>query len=238
MLHTFRKGKVMKALSCTLLLMAGLAFVLVGCTDNSASVVSPGDQTLSGTADLPAAGLGKVGAEVHSVSGNLHKFIRFTNGATKKKWDCFSKITLNARLGQDGTVSGSISCQYVGTPPEGYFPPLSGRVIQLKVEESPGFGMMAKVMWETTKGAELFPPELGFGPAPIGCMVMVDRGEGKKDTPDCGATICAIDNEVVMTDMGFYPMSPSEFVDTTEPWAEFFGLPLYTPVDNGNLQVR
>ncbi len=34
----------MKALSCALLLMAGLAFVLLGCSDNSAPIVSPTDQ--------------------------------------------------------------------------------------------------------------------------------------------------------------------------------------------------
>ena len=36
----------MKIFSCTLLLMASLAFVLVGCSDNSGSPVTPGGPTL------------------------------------------------------------------------------------------------------------------------------------------------------------------------------------------------
>ena len=47
-----RKGKVMKTLSCALLLMASMAFVLLGCSDNSALPVSPTDQSAGAPASL------------------------------------------------------------------------------------------------------------------------------------------------------------------------------------------
>ncbi len=40
-----RKGKAMKLLSCALLLMASMAFVLLGCSDDSTGVVSPSERT-------------------------------------------------------------------------------------------------------------------------------------------------------------------------------------------------
>jgi hypothetical protein len=43
--NIIRKGKAMKALSFVLLLMASMAFVLGGCSDNSAVPVSPTDQS-------------------------------------------------------------------------------------------------------------------------------------------------------------------------------------------------
>jgi hypothetical protein len=47
-----RKGRVMKTVSFALLLMATLAFVVVGCSDNSTVPVSPTDQPAKGAASL------------------------------------------------------------------------------------------------------------------------------------------------------------------------------------------
>ena len=47
-----RKGKAMKALSFALLLMASVAFVLVGCSDNAMQPVSPTDQITQAPASL------------------------------------------------------------------------------------------------------------------------------------------------------------------------------------------
>lgn len=54
----------MTAPFCALLLMAMLAFVLVGCSDDSNSVASPGSQpTLSST---PPGALAKAGSNIRS----------------------------------------------------------------------------------------------------------------------------------------------------------------------------
>jgi hypothetical protein len=47
-----RKGKVMKTLSVVLLLLASVAFVLVGCSDNSTVPVTPTDQAVQGSGPL------------------------------------------------------------------------------------------------------------------------------------------------------------------------------------------
>lgn len=47
-----RKGNVMKTLSLALLLMASIAFVLLGCSDNSSPLVSPTDQFSQAPASL------------------------------------------------------------------------------------------------------------------------------------------------------------------------------------------
>jgi hypothetical protein len=58
----------MKILSLALLLTASLAFLLVGCTDNSSPIEASADQALS-TGTSPSA-LAKGGPMIHSASGN------------------------------------------------------------------------------------------------------------------------------------------------------------------------
>jgi hypothetical protein len=224
----------MKTLSLALLLMASMTFVLLGCSDNSATIAGPTDQTVSRGVHPTATGLDKSGPVLNSVSGNAHNFIRFTSGTHKKNWDMFGNLRFSAKLGQDNIASGNICAQYVGAlPPPGWFPPFSGKIFQLKVEDNPGVGKMAKVMFEITDGAELFPPE--YGPAPVGCMVVVDGGEGGKPLLDCTVILVCIDSPEVMDFYGFYGMSPIEYAQLMELW---WGASPYLPIDNGNIQVR
>ncbi len=58
----------MKLLSCALLLMASLAFVLLGCSENSTPIASPTNQMAP---PMPAAGLAK-GGVLHSVTGSAN----------------------------------------------------------------------------------------------------------------------------------------------------------------------
>ena len=60
----------MKILSVALLLMASMAFVLLGCSDKSTSPVTPGEQTIG--APSSSAGLAKMGDEQHSATGSAH----------------------------------------------------------------------------------------------------------------------------------------------------------------------
>jgi len=225
-----------KTLSLALLLMASMAFVLLGCSDREDSVLSPPDApSLSPAAELTATGLGKSGPVLNSVSGNLHHFFGIADGTGKRRWDCFSNVSVSAKLDQDHIASGSIRSRYIGTPPEGYFPPFSGRIIQLMVEDNPGVGRMAKVMFEITEGAELFPPE--YGPTPVGVVVVIDGGEGKKALPDCTVVWWAIDSPEVIEAIGLYGMSPLEYAQLIQSMLPP-EVPLYSPVDNGNIQVR
>ena len=62
----------MKTLSFALLLMASLAFVLLGCSDDSNAVVNPGDQTIATSAH--SASLAKGKAILHSATGASNEF--------------------------------------------------------------------------------------------------------------------------------------------------------------------
>jgi len=225
----------MKILSVSLLLMATIAFVLIGCSDDSGTVVPPNDGAVS-TPGAPA-GFAKSGPGVHSVSGNVHVFVQTTNGTSDKHWSVFSNMSMNAVLGQGNIVSGTIKSCYIGTPLPGSFPEFSGKMIQLIVEENPEVGRMAKVMFEVTKGVELFPPE--FGPTPVGCLVIVDGGEGTNALPDCISSLVAIDSPETMQSYGFYDLTPGGYIEGIIPILPYFGLDSpYQGISNGNIQVR
>ncbi len=85
----------MKTLSLALLLLASLTFVLVGCSDNSNSLVSTNERT-------NAPGVLSKSAPVHSVTGS--SLLRFSdeNGSVK-----MGTLTINAFLYQDGTAGGT-----------------------------------------------------------------------------------------------------------------------------------
>ena len=96
----------MKILSVALLLMASLAFVMWGCSDNSSSVVSTNEQTSA------PGGLSK-SAPVHSVTGS--SLLRFTDNYGSVK---MGTLTINAFLYQDGTAGGTYN--WVTLRGEGY----------------------------------------------------------------------------------------------------------------------
>jgi hypothetical protein len=54
-IRNIRRGNAMKIMSLALLLMASMAFVLVGCSDNSAPLVAPTDQSAQTPAPLAKA---------------------------------------------------------------------------------------------------------------------------------------------------------------------------------------
>jgi PBP1b-binding outer membrane lipoprotein LpoB len=54
-IRNIRRGNAMKIMSLALLLMASMAFVLVGCSDKSAPLVAPTDQSAQTPAPLAKA---------------------------------------------------------------------------------------------------------------------------------------------------------------------------------------
>lgn len=104
-----RKGKIMKILSVVLLLMACLAFVLMGCSDNPGSLVTPSDQTLA-TAASPGS-LAKGGAIVGSVHGE--GFYDVDLSGTNSGFLASVRVEFVALKHSDGTCRGEYVMFYL-----------------------------------------------------------------------------------------------------------------------------
>jgi hypothetical protein len=95
-----RKGNIMKPISCVLLLMASLAFVLMGCSENVAPVSGPGGQsTASSSSAVPLA---KGGSVIHSVSGS--SLLHFNDGNGTER---IGTLTMAANLYEGGMAGGT-----------------------------------------------------------------------------------------------------------------------------------
>jgi hypothetical protein len=93
------KGKAMKLLSCALLLMASMAFVLLGCSDNSTSPSGPIGQS----APSPSAMvLAKEGPVVRSVTGS--SLLHFTDEYGTSK---IGTLTIAAKAYEGGAAGGT-----------------------------------------------------------------------------------------------------------------------------------
>jgi hypothetical protein len=151
----------MKVLSCALLLMASMAFVLFGCSDNSNSLVTPNDQAIAPSTSH--AVLAKMGEGIHSATGTGHAWYI---------WDRSPALcSFSAILHADGRCSGEIQDIDKGQP--FYF---HGKVYDLRVEEN-----RARVSWKCTRGswpAYGAPDMTGW----LGMMVVVDNGKGNGAT--------------------------------------------------------
>jgi len=84
----------MKTFCCAFLLMASMAFVLLGCSDNSGPVAASNEQV---TAPSNASSLAKGGPVVHSVTGS--SLLRF--------FDKMGTLTIAAHQYEDATVDGT-----------------------------------------------------------------------------------------------------------------------------------
>jgi hypothetical protein len=90
----------MKLLSCALLLTASMAFVLAGCSENSVSPVSAGEQTVA--TPVAPTGLMKKGPVVASVTGN--GAVRYDYWVDGKQ--VFGSFAVSARKYADGSCEG------------------------------------------------------------------------------------------------------------------------------------
>jgi hypothetical protein len=172
-----RKGGAMKATSCALLLMAMLAFILMGCSDNSSSLITPQDKTPSLAGSTPP--LSKAGVR-HSLTGSAHTYnitvwSDYFGGycivpGPKEKGGYYNVFTITAAEDKSGNFSGSFVSQFQGkVPPDqanGTLAKVEGKVIQLMVDET---GKMAKVVCELTKIT-------GYSLPQWFVMVLIDNG--------------------------------------------------------------
>jgi hypothetical protein len=215
----------MKALSVVLLLMASMAFVLLGCSDNPTSSPAVPEQALHGA--NASVSLAKGGTVVHSATGCAR--VREFWGSEVKYEFSFSAVQTDA-----GTSSGEVQMvdQSLIKSGGGIFK-FHGKIFSLQIE-----GNRAKLNWTFTSG-----PWTGF----YGCAVVEDNGEGAKATgPDMATGVLWTDG----SDIGIYTipqlvaMCPNEFLD----WLENYvfevlmglppGMPTLMPTEHANVQVK
>ena len=227
----------MKTISFALLLMASLAFVLMGCSDNSGPLLAPTDQAGSSPTSpmVPA----KVGVQ-HSVTGSAHTYNMEIYDpvmgwafvpAPKQKGGVYNVVTINAIDHGDGTFSGKYISQLMGAVPPGlvgFASKVEAKVIQLQLDET---GTMAKVVCEITKWIGI--------PLPAWMIIVfVDKGEGATSERDeessYWATLDPAERDTWLA------WTPQEYLD----WEWGIIQPMFPdlgatfPIDNGNIQIR
>ena len=219
-LHIIRKGKVMKVLSLALLLMASVAFVLLGCSDNSGPVGAPTDQALSTGASSGALAKGCV------VVGSVVGAGTF---ATPDPSTFFSsvKFEFTAMKYSDGTCRGEFAMTLVGLG-EGKGTKIYGNVKGIKF-----YGNVA-MFWGELRSEFLVDV---FGKASWRqIFVVTDNGQGKKRVPDRMSNPWLTSEEL---------SPPGEFETYWAKSAEDFlasissdlGTPPDYPLARGNIQV-
>jgi hypothetical protein len=211
-LITCRKGKVMKIFSCTLLLIAILAFVLLGCSDSN-SPVTPSEQALSTATSTTALAKGGVLA---SASGSGQMYID-ENGKPAEKGDMMRVFTFNAREYADG-CSGEVTFQVAPGRPLAF----KGDVILLKVH-----GNKASIVFKYTEGEGFFAGLVGW----VALMQVRDNGEGASALPDELAGFLSLNRPTIP------PRWETSTPDEDTPALARFGYPL-VPINMGNIQVR
>ena len=207
----------MKTLSCVLLLLASMAFVLVGCSDNS-TPVGPPNASAQLSASVPVT-LEKGVTVLHFAAGGGH-LSDFWGGEVKWIFSFAAK-----QFGSD-TYSGQV--QFVDDAGLKFH----GTIINLNVVDN-----KAKLCWTFTSG-----PWAGL----FGCAVVADNGEGRNATgPDMMTGFLYTDGSDIGTGTiaGITAMTPGEFVT----WLEEYlfpvviglppGLPALLPTSHGNVQV-
>jgi hypothetical protein len=226
----------MKTLSLALLLMASMAFVLLGCSDNSSPVVSPTDQVLS--SPTASTGLAKAGVKaVNSLRGSANAYYILWYGpdgtlwgtipGPKQKGGFYNVETIHADAYSDGTASGSFLYQYLGKlPPDvggGFFDKVEGKVIKLSVEGNKAFVVVEITNWK------LWPLPAWFA------QVFIDNGEGASSSDEL--------SEWFVTPEGGSPdlwlaMDPDAFISWSTDQLQGTDVPVLFPIDHGNIQVR
>lgn len=210
----------MKLLSCALLLMASMTFVLAGCSENLNSPVSAGDQTAA-TPVAPTS-LMKKGPVVASVTGN--GAVRYDYWVDGKQ--VFGSFAVSARKYADGSCEGEY--QIIDhTVPWKSTNWWHGKVLSLEI-----VGNMALVggqeMKFPGKGDEIY---LNWYDA----FVLVDNGEGSSATsPDVRSNVYSEppSNYLHMKN-DVWTMTPDQLIAFIEAT---YGLTPFN-VTQGNIQV-
>ncbi len=211
----------MKILHVAILLMASLAFVLIGCSDTPTSLSAGPAQGLSAP-----AGFAKVGTVTHTATGCAR--VREFWGYSYK-----TEFSFSATLTLQGISSGEVVLtDQSSLKSGGEILKFRGEIFSLQVE-----GNRAKLNWTYASG-----PWTGM----YGCTVVEDNGEGANSRPDKASVYLWTDG----SDLGRYTisqviaMSPNEYIDWLEDYVFVVlmgmpaGTPALEPTDHGNVQVQ
>jgi hypothetical protein len=207
----------MKALSLALLLMACMAFVLLGCSDKSTSPLTPSEQTIAALSSGPS--LAK-GGPVHSANGACNSFFE----GKMQNWG------FNAKAYSDGTCDGKVQIVVHSQSHDVGF--LHCNVLSLKVWDMGGSVKAAVIgMVEAEKG-----PFNGSYDA----FVVYDYGEGSKAHPDMFTTYICWDENNSLDHMKevwqWRPMDVVNEIVRIHPGTSVDDV--LVPVEEGNVQVQ
>jgi hypothetical protein len=225
----------MKIFSVALLLMATLAVVLLGCSDNSAPIASANEQVAPTTTS--PGNLAK-GGVVHSVTGSANTYSVFDPAGyiwpgPKQKGGFYNVVTVNAIDQGNGIFSGRFINQFQGKLPAeqayGFCAKVEAKVIHLVVDGNKALVVAEITSWKAPDGTPPLPWWLA--------QVFIDNGEGgpggsPDETGGLWASPDPADKDL------WIGMSPQDYLD----WMMIITGPLgwgpTYPVDHGNIQVR
>jgi hypothetical protein len=224
----------MKIISFVLLLMASWAFVLVGCSDNSAPVVAPGEQALS--APTSFTHLVKEGV-LNSVTGSCQTYLVFIHdpalgdvlfNGPKSKESFYNTMTFSAIKHADGTYSGTFVSQYHGVAKDertGFLAKVQGRVLHVAVQDN-----MGKIVFQISGG-----DYAGWW----GVLAFKDLGEGGTSAPPDMQSVWEFSDQPATVQV-WESQTPQEFIDwTVETYQPYFPwFQGWFPIDNGDVQVH
>lgn len=216
----------MKTLSFALLLMAGMAVVLLGCSDNSNPAMTAGAQL----GQQPAITSLSKGGNINSATGTIHVKYTPVTGQTN------SRSSFTAIRHSDGTCSGEFQNRDDGPIFYGH-----GKVYDLKVS-----GNMAKIAFRYTKGniADYYGADVKITDI-VAWFVVIDNGEGANATgPDLVTMILFTDGSDIFdaTIEGIDNMGPQEYLDYMRDYLlPLYGVPyemFIGPLEHGSVQVK
>jgi hypothetical protein len=207
----------MKALSLTILLVASLAFVLMGCSDNFAPIVAPGEQP-SVQASAPTS-LTKAGTPNSLVTGN---------GTFSAPWCPFITFEFSLIKMKDGSVQGHSRMAYLNAEKK-VQDEFGGAIKGAKFDRNV---VMFYVEIEGAMFEEYWGSHLGWKQI----FVVTDNGEGAKSTPDRMSNPWLTTDEVPGWEGEFdahWALDADQFLASIPP---AWGGPDY-PLLRGNIQV-
>jgi hypothetical protein len=208
----------MKTSSLALLLVACMAFVMLGCSENPNAVVNPGEQN-TGTSGH-AISLEKGKPILHTATGASNEFYQ----GKMQTW------AFNAKQYADGSYDGVVQI-FVHSQPRDYgF--LHCEVMSLKVHDMP----------DGAKAAVIGMVEIEKGPfnGSYDAFVVYDYGEGIKAHPDMFTTTICWDPANSLENMRqVWNMSPDDVIQKIlDLHPGLTREDVLVPVDEGNVQIR
>jgi hypothetical protein len=234
----------MKALSVASLLMAGLAFVLVACSDSSAPVAGPTDQALSSSTtstDLAKCGV-RVISSLRGSANNYYDLWYLPDGTLMgtvpdPKGKFYTIETFEADAYSNGKASGSFHYQFLGKLPPGvsggFFGKFDGKVLRLVVEGNKAFVVVEIENWKSWALPAWF------------AQVFIDNGKRGWSRDKVSEWFTTNNPDVASDPLGYgsrdlwLTMGPDQFIQwTTAQLKDFPSVPPVFPIDHGNIQVR